>query len=308
MARRKVRRRRKAWIYKCSQGPDHGYHWKSGFLKKDGNRVDKNFGGEEWIRSPLSWANLAEARAGDLVFCHQTDSNGLVGLTVAASDGYPDPKGKRADKCTTLDIGPERVVFDKVVTVPEIREALDNVRMKAYTAGLSQHTFHPVEDHLVEPLLELCCELNPEQHTAIEALWGRRVDAGTLQAAKPEEIISDPVRREIVVETYERHAKWARQARRLYGYSCMLPRCTFKLKQENGELFIEVHHLRWMCKGGSPNDPKNLSVLCPNHHRKVHYGKPGLRQRLKQLIRAQQRRRLRDRRRASPQRGGSASR
>lgn len=106
------------------------------------------------------------------------------------------------------------------------------------------------------------------------------------------EVLNDPIRREILIEAFERKATWAKLARRLYGFDCMIPGCSFELIKENGERYIEVHHVEPMFEGGSPNDKRNLSVLCPNHHREVHYAKIERRNELTRLIRQEQRRSL----------------
>jgi 5-methylcytosine-specific restriction protein A len=43
---------------------------------------------------------------------------------------------------------------------------------------------------------------------------------------------------------------------------------------EDGEPFLEVHHLHRRSDGG-PDDPDNVVALCPNCHRRVHHGKDG---------------------------------
>lgn len=43
---------------------------------------------------------------------------------------------------------------------------------------------------------------------------------------------------------------------------------------ENGEPFLEVHHLTRRSDGG-PDDPENVIALCPNCHRRVHEGRDG---------------------------------
>jgi predicted HNH restriction endonuclease len=40
--------------------------------------------------------------------------------------------------------------------------------------------------------------------------------------------------------------------------------------KENGEFYIEVHHLRMISEGGS-DIPENVVALCPNCHRKMHH-------------------------------------
>lgn len=41
---------------------------------------------------------------------------------------------------------------------------------------------------------------------------------------------------------------------------------------ENGEPFLEVHHLYRRSDGG-PDDPENVIAVCPNCHRRAHHGK-----------------------------------
>lgn len=107
-----------------------------------------------------------------------------------------------------------------------------------------------------------------------------------------EEIITDPIRREMLIEAFERKKSWARLARKLYGFACMIPECDFELTKDDGELYIEVHHIIAMCHGGSPNDRLNLSVLCPNHHREIHYATTTRRAKLTALLKQEQSRRL----------------
>jgi hypothetical protein len=291
-------RRLQGWIYKCSDDdPDHGYSWtdKGSFLDGTDQSVSKDFGGEKWIRSPQSWIHLANVLPGDLIFCHQGHGSfrALVGITVAASEGYPDPNGDHPDKCSTLDLGPERIAFGKPVTLAEIRASLNGEEMGAYVVGKGQATFHPVEEHLLVPLVELCKRKNPTQRGEIAHFTRLSSRShGDSSADVAEDVIHDPIRREMVVEAFERKASWARLARRLFGYECMIPGCRFELIKDDGELYIEVHHIKAMCEGGSPNDKRNLSVLCPNHHRKIHYATTKRRKELTGLVKAEQARRL----------------
>lgn len=302
---RSTNRERAAWIYKCSvlnPDPDRQYSWvdpdNGGWLahvRNDAKGI--GWGGENWIRSGKSWANLAMARRGDLIFCQQTDLNGFVGLTVAASDGYPDSDGDHPDKCSTIDIGPRRVCFEYVVDVPSIKQELGANTLQAFASGHSQHTFHRVEPEAIKRLLTLCIRFNPHQQREITRIANIRLPTRTIIAASPPEdgIITDPIRREMLIEAFVRNARWAALARQLYGRRCMVPRCSFRLLTEDGTLYIEVHHIIAMCHGGSPNDPRNLSVLCPNHHRAAHFGKLIDRRRIERLIRREQARRLKRR-------------
>ncbi len=283
-----------AWIYKCSA--DSGYSWlDGGFFKRKG--IERDFGGEEWIRSPLSWNNLAALKRGDLIFCHQGHAafRAIVGLTIAASSGYADPEGRYHDRCTTLDLGPQRVGFKTPVTLTQISAAINDRTMAAYAPGKRQSTFHAVESELRIPLIRLCISLNPSLRRAIINLThlSRRIPKKTQSMKAAIEIIRDPIRREMTIEAYERKAAWSRNARRLYGFECMIPGCRFQLIKDDGERYIEVHHIIAMCDGGSPNDKMNLSVLCPNHHREIHFASKVRRGELTALVRREQARRLR---------------
>lgn len=149
---------------------DRRWSWiQNGWLEETGS-VSEQFGGDEWVRSPKSWKNLGNAEKGNIVFCHQTDLKGLVGLTIAASGGYPFPKRSSNGPCTSIDLGPQRVAFEYVVTVPEIRAAIGSKSMAAYAPGDCQHTFHVVEPSVFRTLVKLCCKVNPAQKRQIERL------------------------------------------------------------------------------------------------------------------------------------------
>jgi len=42
-------------------------------------------------------------------------------------------------------------------------------------------------------------------------------------------------------------------------------------KREDGTPFLEIHHVEWLSKGGE-DSVENAIALCPNCHRKAHYG------------------------------------
>lgn len=294
-----------AWIYKCNlnyPSKGEGYSFldpENGFLANNDKRSHP-FGGEEWIRSAAAWKRLALAQIGDLIFCHQTDKGGIVGLTMAASSGYPDRDGNLPDKCSTIDIGPRRVKFDKVVRIETIRARVG--KLGAHKSGKSFSTFIEVEPKFVGSLLTLCLELNPNQKSEVLKI----VDAIKVIKIKDKkdqsqvdqnqsDILDEPVRREMLIEAFERKKGWAKLARKVYKDRCMVSGCDFRLIKADGETFIEVHHIQPMYLGGSPNDIRNMCVLCPNHHRAIHYGAAAEVSRLETLIRKVQAKKLKHR-------------
>ncbi len=77
-------------------------------------------------------------------------------------------------------------------------------------------------------------------------------------------------RREYLVETYVRKAKWAKQAVELFGHHCLFHGCSNTFLREDGTSYIEVHHIIPLCQGGEDR-LWNLSVLCAHHHRMAHF-------------------------------------
>jgi 5-methylcytosine-specific restriction protein A len=49
---------------------------------------------------------------------------------------------------------------------------------------------------------------------------------------------------------------------------------TAPFRDEQGDWFLEVHHLHRRSDGGA-DDPENVIALCPNCHRRVHHGQDG---------------------------------
>ncbi len=55
-----------------------------------------------------------------------------------------------------------------------------------------------------------------------------------------------------------------------YDSKCQIENCNFTFKKLNGENYSEGHHLIPLSLGGSQNED-NVVILCPNHHRMMHY-------------------------------------
>jgi predicted restriction endonuclease len=52
------------------------------------------------------------------------------------------------------------------------------------------------------------------------------------------------------------------------GRRCQL--CGFTFKKVDGEEYAECHHLEPVSQGG-PDHADNLLVVCPNHHKELHW-------------------------------------
>ncbi len=70
------------------------------------------------------------------------------------------------------------------------------------------------------------------------------------------------VRSDVVIELTLRRA----------AHQCEMPGCTTTLfKNDDGNPYLEVHHLKLLAEDG-PDHPNNTAALCPSCHRHLHYG------------------------------------
>ena len=82
--------------------------------------------------------------------------------------------------------------------------------------------------------------------------------------------ITDANAREYARETVARDRGWVRTAKRIYGTMCLVPDCANTFLTANGEQYVEVHHIDFLCNGGE-EEIWNLSVVCAHHHRMAHF-------------------------------------
>ena len=69
---------------------------------------------------------------------------------------------------------------------------------------------------------------------------------------------------------FKRNRNIVEQLKELYQNKCQI--CQFTFKKDNGENYSETHHLIPLGQNGE-DDIKNLIVVCPNCHKKLHYAK-----------------------------------
>ena len=88
----------------------------------------------------------------------------------------------------------------------------------------------------------------------------------------PKKKLTEPEkhRREYTVELFVRSRTWAVQARKIYGDMCLLENCQNTFLKENGERYIETHHIVPLYMGGE-DSLSNLCVVCAHHHRAAHF-------------------------------------
>jgi 5-methylcytosine-specific restriction protein A len=73
------------------------------------------------------------------------------------------------------------------------------------------------------------------------------------------------------VQYHQRCAQIRRYARLRASGTCEGCGVQAPFLSEDGSPFLEVHHLVRLADDG-PDTPENVAALCPNCHRRVHYG------------------------------------
>ena len=76
-------------------------------------------------------------------------------------------------------------------------------------------------------------------------------------------------KKERLTQTYNRNQQIVHTLKQLYG-KCQITGSRFVFKKQNGEPYLEAHHLIPLGKGGSDN-PANLIIVSAHIHRMLHY-------------------------------------
>jgi len=71
-----------------------------------------------------------------------------------------------------------------------------------------------------------------------------------------------------VITFFKRNKKIVNELKKIYNNQCQI--CGFTFKKDNGENYSESHHLIPL-KDNGIDDIKNLIIVCPNCHKKLHY-------------------------------------
>jgi len=103
---------------------------------------------------------------------------------------------------------------------------------------------------------------------------------------KVQNINTTPTKISREINIYTRNNALRTLVKRRAQYSCEMPSCDYVgFEQENGERYIEVHHLIPLSQGGE-DSLSNTVALCPTCHRKLHYAsnKKELQQILKEYL------------------------
>jgi hypothetical protein len=79
----------------------------------------------------------------------------------------------------------------------------------------------------------------------------------------------EPRKTKIPATVYDRNPIIILLAKKMAYGKCQLCKCDAPFENNYGEPYLEVHHIKWLSRGGF-DAPKNVVALCPNCHRKMH--------------------------------------
>ena len=75
---------------------------------------------------------------------------------------------------------------------------------------------------------------------------------------------------EVKINRIKRKQQIVNKLKNKYSNRCQIEGCNFRFQKKNGEYYSEAHHLDLLSEGGSQAE-SNVVILCPNHHRMLHY-------------------------------------
>lgn len=87
-------------------------------------------------------------------------------------------------------------------------------------------------------------------------------------------------KKESTTHQYARDHALVEKLKNLYHHRCQLCDTYYDIPMENGSNYVEVHHIipnsiGYDDEGHSVDQPGNMIVVCPNHHRHLHFHKGG---------------------------------
>ncbi len=245
------------------------WHWDD-ILKDYTDPKKFEWGGEEWIKSPVSFARIKKMRRGDIAVAYQA-KEGVIGLGYLMSNGYQSPDGCNYN---TFDLKPSpRVRLNRPVPYAAIREsknadrAIEFVRVnRGSVLGITPDGF--------DTLISLMVDFNPEQKRDIMVFLGSTTStfgkAGEAVIDSYDEMTS-PLRKDLFTQRIVRDGNVVKQLKEQYRYECQI--CGETIELPNGKRYAETHHLRPV---GAPHNGKdgksNILVVCPQHHAMLDLG------------------------------------
>jgi predicted RNA-binding protein with PUA-like domain len=153
-----ARRARAWWVTASISKKGGGWHWNDFLTKPKSRRQAPNWGGPDWINSPVSFRRIQDMRRGDHVIAYQA-GEGVLGIAQLQSRGY---RSRGSDQFDTFDLRSESVFqFRQPIPLNVIR-ALPNATDTFEFVRALRGTVFTVEPGGFERVVCLGAAFNPE--------------------------------------------------------------------------------------------------------------------------------------------------
>jgi len=251
------------WVTASNKNRKRPWHWKEFFEDYDNPEQSYNWGGRNWINSPISFACIEEMREGNIIVAYQA-GEGIVGLVLLDSDGYPDKEG---GKHNTFNLRPtphlrlsQPAPYSSIRDLPNAGEHIEFVG-----ATWKQRTVFRISPKGFDMILQSILKFNPHQSGEVQdflACSHPSSDAKRASTGEEAEVIAidetgkliQPRRATSTIQRVVRDSAVGKSLKRLYQYRCQI--CGNTIELPDGKRYAEVHHLRPVGKPHNGKDGK----------------------------------------------------
>ncbi len=189
------------------------------------------------------------------------------------------PTGRAPSQNTYLLCPVERTLWDLKIVVDRVLEGVPvGVKPRewvtqTFEGDLMQLGFDILkfDDRRQRELGVLGCDLSELQSAHI-VKWANGAEERNAFAAPAEPKVDQdqPMRVSTATTRFVRNSEFVRLVKSRANGTCEC--CGGRTFQNSfGEWFLEVHHKTWLSEGGR-DEPSNMIALCPNCHRREHFG------------------------------------
>lgn len=220
----------------------------------------------------ILWSCSRETRAGDQALVYVT-GEGISYRWRAISDA--EPSGRTAERPWPYACHVEYVdTFAPPVTAKELRDAIPQEEWNAPHAHIRVKAASVILSGVAERIIALRSMLSLRE---VEERFSKDVAASLkLPPGKRLEQLASapklPTKVKVTTEVFLRNEHVVAQVLiRAAGHCEFCKSPAPFAKATDGTPYLEVHHQKWLAAGGE-DTVQNAVALCPNCHRKAHYG------------------------------------
>jgi 5-methylcytosine-specific restriction protein A len=217
----------------------------------------------------IPWCCGKSTQAADRIWVYLTGGQGISYEWRAISHSRQDPTGRHRYVCDVEFV----CDFIPPITIVELKNAIPKTEWKPLYQ-LRGFKAIKIPDRIAEkiialrparPLSDVEQRFSEDVAASLELTSGERLKK---LASAPKY----PAKSKVTTEVFNRSPHIVAAVLIAAGGICERCKCPAPfLKASNGKPYLEVHHKRPLADGGE-DTVENAEALCPNCHRKAHYG------------------------------------